>query len=287
VSSRPVKRRTVTRPTTSRRPPSPAKAVATRTSSPRVVKPKPAISTPSPVAVPSTPATGATALAIADPPKLTIGDRAAVLREKARAQHERFIKSIESVQAPSSNTKPRPRWFKIATWLIMLMPAYAIVIYVIGFFILGLPAQNIGLAKSFAITPTATVGNVLVPNTEGIFLQASAGSQQGLALINDFPSRSIQPPQSAQVTLKPGQLRYILIREAQVDIPGDYRVFRIKDGSPDVPVTVSAQRVHVPGIALVSIGMPNGQAWPAGEYMIIIPEAGLDDEDSFSFFTVS
>jgi len=229
----------------------------------------------------------AAALAVSASPKLTIGEKAAALREKARTQHERFIKSLESVQAPRSNDKPRPRWFKIVTWLILLMPAYAIVIYLIGFFILGLPAQNIGLAKSFAITPTATVGDVLVPNTEGIFLQASSGSQQGLALINEFPSRSIQPPQSAQVTLKPIQLKYLLIREAQVDWPPDYQVFRIKDNTPDVPVTIATQRVHVPGIALVSIGMPKGQAWPAGEYMIVVPEAGLDDEDSFCFFTVS
>ncbi len=239
------------------------------------------------VEAPSQTAAGA-ALALAEPAKPTIGERAASLRERARLQHERFLQSIESVQAPRNETKPKPRWYKIATWLVMLMPAYAIGIYVIGFFILGSPAaQNTGLAKSFAITPTATVGDVLVPNTEGIFLQASAGNQQGLAVINDFPSRSLQPPQSAQVTLKSGQLRYMLIREAQVDVPTDYRVFRIKDGSPDVPMTVDAQRVHVPGIALVSIGMPKGQVWPAGEYMVVIPEAGLDDEDSYCFFTVS
>lgn len=200
----------------------------------------------------------------------------------------RFADSLASVQGERHDAKHLPRWFKIATWCLVLLPAFSIVIYIVGFFYF-LPAENsgVGINQSLSVTATATLGDVLIPDQEGVFLQRGTSSQQTLSLILQYNSRSLQPPVSAQVTTSPTDLRYVLIRQAQVETPENYLVYRISDTVPDQLFQVASKRVPYPRIALIALSMPDGKPWPAGHYMIVVPESGLDSADYWVFFTVS
>ncbi len=204
---------------------------------------------------------------------------------------ERFLASIESVQEPrpSGKRKPWPLWRKVALWAVMLMPLYAIIIYIIGaFYFLPYELKGVGVNKSLPSHVQSVVGDISVPDQEGVFLQTSADPHATLDQILQYNDRGLQPPLNAQMVLKPTGLRYILIRQAQVSLPGDYQVFRIGPKGTDVPFTsVTAQRVKSPGIALIAISMPNHAPWPAGSYVIYVPESGLDDGTFYCFFTIT
>ncbi len=55
-----------------------------------------------------------------------------------------MLASLYSVQGEDHDAKKRPRWFKIATWGLVLTLAFSILIYVVGFFYL-LPAEVHGV----------------------------------------------------------------------------------------------------------------------------------------------
>lgn|GEM_PF-3400881 len=223
-------------------------------------------------------------------PDTSISATTAEWRAKARRTRTRFLSSLDSVQAPKQQkiTSPKPRWLQYATWAVMLMPVYAILIYVFGFFYF-LPAtvKGTGVQTSFLVTPITTVGNVLVPDQGGEFLQTGTSSKQILSLIQEYPSRTLQPPPEAQMQVSASSLTTILIRQAQVSDPGTYLLYDIKDGSADKLVSVVATHVSVPRIALISLSMPDGKPWVPGHYMISVPESGLDANTLYCFFTIT
>ncbi len=217
------------------------------------------------------------ALADATPTKISRPARAVV----------QAVDSLASVQGQHHDAHQRPRWFKIATWLLVLMPAFSIGIYIIGFFyFLPFEQKGIGLNASFNITPMAQLQGVLIPDQEGVFLQHGTTTQQGLDLILQYNSTSLQPPVSAQVVLAPSQLHYILIRQAQVETADNYQVFRLFPNKPNQPVPVVGVRVPYPRIALIALSMPTGQTWADGQYMVVVPESGLDSADYWVYFTI-
>lgn len=253
-----------------------AKAVASpaRTATGPKVTPRPASRpTPPPALASDQPVR---AVAPAEPP--TPG--------KAPSRLGRALDNIASVQAPPDPHKPRPRWFTIGTWLVMLMPVYSILIIIIGF-LYFLPAElkGVGLNASLGDTPTATVNNVLVPDQEGVFLQHATAGKVVLDQILQFNSTSLQPPQNQQMVLAPTDLRYIVIRQAQVETPDNYIVTRI-DHNLNQSITVTGQRLPTPGLAVIALSLPNGQAWAPGSYEITVPESGLDSNDYWCFFTI-
>ena len=210
----------------------------------------------------------------------------AVLNKPGRG--ERLMASIQSVQEPKQ--VPWPRWRKILTWAVMLMPVYAILIYVIGaFYFLPAELSGVGLAKSLPVNTIKMVGNIAVPDVNsladknGVFLQSSTDPHQILPMIMQFNDRTLQPPVSAQMSMPASQLHYVLVTQLQVSLPDEYRIYRIGHGA-DRTVTVHTVRVPIPGIAEMAIAMPNNAAWPAGDYMLTLPQAGLDDETYYCFF---
>jgi len=77
-----------------------------------------------------------------------------------------------------------------------------------------------------------------------------------------------------------------LVRQAQVSLPNEYHVFSVEDGKADVPVTVVNKRVPAPRLAIMSITLPNNEAWAPGTYMLVVPGAGLAPDDTWVFFYV-
>src|SRR6185437_5268955 len=78
-------------------------------------------------------------------------EAAAPVKPPSRA--ERVMASITSVQEPQplEKRKPWPLWRKIALWVVMLMPLYAIIIYIIGaFYFLPFELKGVGINKSFS-----------------------------------------------------------------------------------------------------------------------------------------
>lgn len=215
----------------------------------------------------------------------------AALNKPGRMQ--RVMESIESVQgAPKRPASTWPRWRKILLWVVMLMPVYAIIIYLVGA-VYFLPAElsGVGLAKSLPVNTLKMVGNIAVPDVNtisdknGVFLQTTTDPKQQLPMIMQFNDRSLQPPANQQFSIKASQLKYLLITQLQVSLPQDYLVYRVGQGA-DRPVTVHTVKVPVPGIAEMAISMPNGGAWQPGQYMLTLPQAGLDDETYYCFFTL-
>ncbi len=252
------------------------------------------------IAEPSQPRATAGRTAIAEPPppdlaEQSIDDETSALADAipstklsrpARAVVH-AVDSLASVQGQHHDAHQRPRWFKIATWLLVLMPAFSIGIYIIGFFyFLPFEQKGIGLNASFNVTPIAQLQGVLIPDQEGVFLQHGTTTQQGLDLILQYNSTSLQPPVSAQVVLAPSQLHYILIRQAQVETADNYQVFRLFPNKPNQPVPVVGVRVPYPRIALIALSMPSGQNWVDGQYMVVVPESGLDSADYWVYFTI-
>jgi hypothetical protein len=281
VSSHSVKRRSVARPATATRVRPTAKTSVVATARPAQSKRPQSVSIPATPASPHVTTTMTVALAETDG---SLVSKADIIRQKALAQRDRFLDSLESVQGKDHDAKSRPRWFKMMTWFLVLMPLYSVAIYGIGYLYFH-ANENVDLQTSFLVTPITRSGNVLVPDQNGAFLQTGTGTQQKLNLINQFPDRSLQPPTSAQVVLKSADLRYVLVRDAQLYMPDEYPVYRIQDGKNDVLMNVTATRLNVPGVAVVAITMPNGQAWAPGEYMIDIPIPD-DEGDTYSFFTI-
>jgi hypothetical protein len=212
---------------------------------------------------------------------------------KPPSRAERVMASITSVQEsqPLEKRKPWPLWRKIALWVVMLMPLYAIIIYIVGaFYFLPFELKGVGINKSFSTHVQSVVGNVSVPDQEGVFLQTGNNPHNSLSMILQYNDRGLQPPLNQQMSLKPTDLRYVLIRQAQVSLPTDYRIYSIdKKGidSPFATVNQAAQRVKSPGVALISLSMPNNAPWPAGSYVVYVPEAGLDDGMFYCFFTIA
>ncbi len=198
-----------------------------------------------------------------------------------------MLDSLLSVQGEDHDAKKRPRWFKIATWGLVLTPAFSILIYVVGFFYL-LPAEvhGVGLNKSLAATPTVIANGFAVPDQEGVFIQRTAGGRNYLDQILQYNSRTLQPPISAQYSIAPTNFHALLIREAQLETPDQYVVYKISDGHQDVPVHVVGQRLHLPMLAVIALTMGSGQSWAPGDYMIDVPESGLDSADYWAFFQV-
>jgi hypothetical protein len=212
------------------------------------------------------------------------------------AQPERLMASIASVQEPPKVPASQwPRWRKILLWAVMLMPVYAIVIYIIGaLYFLPAEMKGVGIAKSLPVNVIKMVGGVAVPDVNsipdknGVFLQASTDyTHQTIPMIDQFNDRGLQPPTNEQMTVKANQLHYVLITQLQVSLPGDYHIYRIDSHGVDVPVNIAAARVNVPGIAEMAITMPSGQTWQPGSYVLSLPQAGLDDETYYSFFTLT
>jgi hypothetical protein len=231
---------------------------------------------------------GSTAPRKAQMNRLAIGggpeaEMAAPPNKQTRA--ERLLASIESVQAPRRSQKIAwPRWKKILLWAVMLMPAYAIIIYIIGaFYFLPYELRGVGLNKSFTTHVQSMAGPFAVPDQEGVFLQTSA-KPKSLSMIMQYNDSSLQPPVNEQMVLAPNGLRYILIRQAQVSKPTDYQVFPL--GST-TPVKLTAQRVPASGVAVVALAMPGDKPWAKGSYEIVVPEAGLDDQLYYCYFTIS
>jgi hypothetical protein len=193
----------------------------------------------------------------------------------------RFLDSIASVQKPSA--RPWPRWFVVVTWLLILMPVYAIIIYGVGF--LYFWGQNPNTASSLPDNALMTVSGVLVPDHEGVFLQTTLTGKPALGEIDQYNSNALQPPEKDQVVLAPSQLQYIIVRQAQVDRPQNYQVFNLTVNG-EKPVSTNNFHVTAPGYAVVAIAMPKGQTWTPGSYMVVVPEAGLDIEDLWCYFTV-
>lgn len=220
---------------------------------------------------PSEQATNAQAAATPKPPKPT--------------RMGKLLESIESVQAPPKAEKVAwPRWKKILLWVVMLMPVYAIVIYIIGaFYFLPYELRGVGLNKSFTTHVQSMAGTFAVPDQEGVFLQTSL-KPQSLSMIMQYNDSSLQPPVNEQMTLAPTGLKYVLIRQAQVSRPTDYQIFPL--GST-TPVNLTAQRVPASGVAIIALSMPNGKPWAKGSYEIVVPEAGLDDQFYYCYFTIT
>ena len=215
-----------------------------------------------------------------------LGAAKAALNKPGRG--ERLMASIQSVQEPKH--APWPRWRKILTWAIMLMPVYAILIYVVGaFYFLPAELNGVGLAKSLPVRIIHMVGNIAVPDVNsladknGVFLQSSIDPHQNLPLIMQFNDRTLQPPVSAQMSLQASQLKYVLVTQLQVSLPQDYQIYRIGQGADRV-VNVHTIKVPIAGIPEMAIAMPNNAAWQPGDYMITLPQAGLDDETYYCFF---
>ncbi len=213
---------------------------------------------------------------------------AAISGDTAPKTHwgDRLMSSLQSIQRPGSG-HPWPRWRKIATWLVMMMPAYAIVIYVIGFFYF-LPAElkGVGINGSLPANSLMVVNGMRVPDHEGIFAQTDIKGKVTINEVDQFNSRALTPPVQDQLVLTSAQLQYVLVRQAQVDVPQAYQIFRIGNGPDQLVATVNVH-VPAPGLAVIALSMPKGQAWASGSYMIVVPESGLDEGQFWSFFTIS
>lgn len=215
------------------------------------------------------------------------GDASSLVSEKP-SRMESFMRSVGSVQAPSEpRSKPPSRAYKIGLWLVMLMPVYAIIIYIVGFFIL-LPAavQNVGVSKSLPANVKSVAGQIAVPDHNGVFLQTSLDPHQQVAELQQFNDSGLQPPRDQQIVLAPTGLQYILVQDAQVSQPSDYKVYLIgKNGETLIPT--QGVRVPAPKIAEMAISMPKGQTWAPGSYMLDYLIAGMAPEDAYCFFTIS
>jgi len=235
---------------------------------------------------------------MATPPKKTIpvpphagplaGLRNAITAAKEPGRLTKMMESVQSVQeAPTSSSKPWPLWRKIALWAVMLMPIYAILIYLIGgLWFLPAEMKGVGVNKSLPTKVLKVVNGVSIPDQEGVFMQTGTDPKQPLNLVMPFNDRALKPPPNQQFTIAGGDLRYLLIRQAQVSLPTDYQVFTIDHNDIDHKVkNVVAQRVSVARIALVSLAMPDGKPWAPGSYVLVSPD--LDDGTYYYFFTVT
>ncbi len=285
----------VARAATSAKTLSPLKSPGAVRDTPQVTKgrmtmaepPRPRVATAGRTAIAEPPLPDLAAPSIEDEsPALADATPSTNISRPARAVAQ-VVDSLASVQGQHHDAHQRPRWFKIATWLLVLMPAFSIGIYIIGFFyFLPFEQKGIGLNASFNVTPMAQLQGVLIPDQEGVFLQHGTTTQQGLDLILQYNSTALQPPVSAQVVLAPSQLHYILIRQAQVETANNYQVFRLFPNKPNQPVPVVGVRVPYPRIALIALSMPTGQTWADGQYMVVVPESGLDSADYWVYFTI-
>lgn len=203
--------------------------------------------------------------------------------------HE-MMDDLEAVSLPPPTVRQKqkwPRWKKILMWVVMLMPLYAIIIYIVGaFYFLPFEMKGVGLNKAFSTHSLEAIGPIAVPDQEGVFLQTSTNPHADLSMIMQYNDKSLQPPTSAQLVLKPTGLQYILVRQAQVFEPSNYIVYSMQPKGY-VRMDLTGQRVKSPGIAVVALSMPNGKPWPAGSYAIDVPEAGLDDGDFWCYFTIA
>jgi hypothetical protein len=192
-----------------------------------------------------------------------------------------------SLPPPTARQKQKwPRWKKIMMWAVMLMPVYAILIYIVGaFYFLPFELKGVGLNKAFSTHSQEAIGPIAVPDQEGVFLQTSTNPHADLSMIMQYNDRSLQPPTNEQLVLKPTGLQYILVRQAQVFEPSSYIVYSMHPNGY-VLMHLTGQRVKSPGYAVVALSMPNGKPWPAGSYAIDVPEAGLDDGDFWCYFTI-
>ncbi len=199
-----------------------------------------------------------------------------------------LMESVQSVQeAPSGDRKPWPMWRKVLLWVVMLMPLYAIAIYFIGgIFLVHAGLNGISVNKSFQTKVLSVVNGVSVPDQEGVFLQTGADPKQPLDLIMPYNDRALKPPLNQQYTTTGDNLRYLLVRQAQVSLPKEYQVFQIDDKDIDHLVRgVVSQRVPSPRIALISLAMPDGKPWAPGSYVLVTPD--LDDGTYYYFFTIT
>ncbi|MBA3826163.1 MAG: hypothetical protein H0X24_19970 [Ktedonobacterales bacterium] len=221
------------------------------------------------------------------PRALTADGRRTPADPPAPSRMSKMLASVQSVQAASDESKPWPRWRKIALWAVMLMPIYAILIYLIGgAYFVHAGMNGVGLNKSLPPKVLAVVNGVSIPDQEGVFMQTGADPTQPLNLVMPYNDRALKPPLDQQFTVSASQLRYLLIRQAQVSLPTDYQVFQIDNKDVDHLVkNVVARRVSVPRIALVSLALPAGQTWAPGSYVIVSPD--LDDGTYYYFFTVT
>jgi hypothetical protein len=181
--------------------------------------------------------------------------------------------------------QPRPRSLlsKGFTWFLILLPVVSIGIYGIGYFYFAAQG-NVGVNAYLLGNVQQVVGDISVPDHEGVFLQTGSNPKQPVKEILQYNDRSLQPPESSQVVLSPDDLRYILIRQGAVNNPGAYKVYSIQDGHADLAILVEAQHVDVPGIALIAIAGQGGKPWAPGHYMILVPD--MDSGDYWCFFTV-
>ena len=207
---------------------------------------------------------------------------------KKPSRMAKLMASVQSVQGDSAEpSKKWPLWRKIALWVVMLMPLYAILIYLIGgLWFLPAELKGVGVNKSLPHHVTQVVNGIAIPDAEGVYVQVGADPRQPLNEVLQYNDRGLQPPVTEQFTTTSADLRYLLIRQAQVGPVESYQVFQIaKDNTDHLVPGVVAQRVPVARIALVALSLPAGKAWAPGSYVIVVPD--LDDGTYYCFFTVT
>jgi hypothetical protein len=191
--------------------------------------------------------------------------------------------SIASVQEFRPKTPHVPLWKKISTWFLVLTPAMAITIFIGGFFYFWLH-QDIGINAYLPANAATVVNGISVPDHTGTFLQTESDPQMQLKEILQYNGRQLEPPETSQVILKPDELKYILIRQSQVNDPDQYQLYYIEDGHGDVLVPMVAEHVPATRIALIALHTANEQVLKPGHYMVYIPD--LDSGFYWSFFTI-
>lgn len=196
------------------------------------------------------------------------------------ASNEEKVESLPLHHEASKSSKFKTA-IKIASLVLMFFPLLFIIIYAVGFFML-MPGDGLKPDLLYTRTTGQVVNGVIVPKDTGVYLQTTDPKVYELfPYTMNLPS---MPPNPA--TFSGSQLHYVVLLQNALDSFDKYQLFRM-DGGQRLVTDVAKQHVPAPGLAMMTIGMPNDQVWPKGQYMLAIPGDGMDDETYYFFFAIN
>jgi|GEM_PF-6052955 hypothetical protein len=186
--------------------------------------------------------------------------------------------------ATTGISQPRSRWrrpwWQYASFVIMLLPALGIVIYVVGFFLL-LPGHGLKPDLPETRIMTRTSSGILEPMDNGTYIQTREGKLYAL-----YPYSQISPEAPPDLAVFSQQdMRYIVMRQNAFGYSSQYQLFIIGSNNTLYPVPIDMKHIPVPGVASVTI-TPHSQVWAPGTYAFNIPGDGMDDEDFWYYFAI-
>lgn len=187
----------------------------------------------------------------------------------------------QTAKTPQPRGKRRQPWWQHVSIVVMLLPLLAILIYVVGFFLL-LPGTGLKPDLLDTRIQTQTSSGILEPIDNGTYIQTRENTLYALYAYSQITPAA--PPNLA--IFSPQDIRFLVMRQNAFGSYSDYQLYTMDSQGLLHPVATDIEHIPVPMVASITISMPHGHAWAPGTYVLHIPGDGMDDEDFWYYFGI-